>query len=271
MISGKDLKLIAEGNTAEIYEIAPDRILKLFRAGMPREACRKEFECTRIAGSILQEVPETFEEIDRDGRPGIIYEKIIGRNMLGEMLSKIWNINRQSKRLARYHAGIQKKFIGQLPTVKEKLRGDIIAGDLLDTDDKNKIIDYLDTLPDGNILCHFDFHPGNILIRKNDHVIIDWMTACTGDRSADVARTGIMLKYGVVPRTSRPVQALAGAVQKHIYKAYVKEYKRITGITQEAIDQWELPIAAGRLLEWLPEKEKTVLSGFIRAKLKEFF
>ncbi len=260
---------IAEGNTSEIFDIGPNRILKLFKDGIPFEVCVREFENTSVARDLLQKVPGPLEVIEVDGKYGIVYEKVTGTNMLEEMLSHIWTIRKQSRNLARYHADIQKNITGKLETVKEKLKRDILAADLLDAEEKNRILGYMGTLPDGDILCHFDFHPGNIMIRENNPVIIDWMTACMGDKGADVARTGIMLKYGEVPRSSRLIQIISHAVQNDIYKAYLKEYKRITGIEQQDIDKWELPIAAGRLHEWLTKKEKMVLLAFVKCKLAE--
>ncbi|HWR23675.1 MAG TPA: aminoglycoside phosphotransferase family protein, partial [Feifaniaceae bacterium] len=196
-------KRIAEGNTSEIFDIGPDRILKLFKDGIPFTACAREFENTSAARELLQNVPEPLKLTEVETRCGIVYEKIAGTNMLEEMLSHIRTIRKQSRRLAQYHADIQKSVTGKLETVKEKLQRDILAADLLDTEEKNKVLAYMGTLPDDIILCHFDFHPGNILIRGDEPVVIDWMTACMGDKGADAARTGIMLKYGEVPRSSR--------------------------------------------------------------------
>lgn len=39
-------KLIAQGSTAEVYDYDSDRILKLYRNGMPDYACENEFEIT---------------------------------------------------------------------------------------------------------------------------------------------------------------------------------------------------------------------------------
>ena len=36
----------------------------------------------------------------------------------------------------------------------------------------------------GASVCHFDFHPGNILVRGPKYQVIDWMTACAGNKVA---------------------------------------------------------------------------------------
>ncbi|MCX6143728.1 MAG: hypothetical protein NTZ35_10935 [Ignavibacteriales bacterium] len=42
----------------------------------------------------------------------------------------------------------------------------------------------------------------------------------------------------------------------------------MTGARQDAIEDWELPILAARLMEWLPESEKQVLVTIVNEKLK---
>ena len=52
------MKLIAIGNTAEVFEYEEDKVLKLFKAGYPLEQIQREFNNTvimnRTCNSILQ-------------------------------------------------------------------------------------------------------------------------------------------------------------------------------------------------------------------------
>ncbi|MCD2349049.1 MULTISPECIES: phosphotransferase family protein [Clostridium] len=89
-----------------------------------------------------------------------------------------------------------------MPKYTDRLKSSISKVDLLSDDIKEKLYNYIDTLPDDNILCHGDFHPDNILITKDNAIIIDWMTAAKGNPLADVARTSVMLKFGNVPGKS---------------------------------------------------------------------
>jgi aminoglycoside phosphotransferase (APT) family kinase protein len=154
-----------------------------------------------------------------------------------------------------------------IPTVKDKLKLDIDSSDDLSTDEKQSINQYLLSLPDGKSLCHFDFHPDNILLLDNEYCVLDWMTACKGDPLSDVARTGIILKFAVIPRVPAVINLLVSAFQKSVYKKYIRRYLNITGAKLESIEKWELTIAAGRLREWIPEQEKKTLLKFIRQRL----
>jgi thiamine kinase-like enzyme len=85
--------------------------------------------------------------------------------MLKEMMSKPWTFSRYSRMLAQCHINIQKPIDIELPTVKEKLKRDI-EGPLLSNIEKQRIYQYIYSLSDGNILCHFDFHPDNIMLSR---------------------------------------------------------------------------------------------------------
>ncbi len=50
----------------------------------------------------------------------------------------------------------------------------------MDLRDREKVLSILDELPDGDILCHGDFHPGNIFISEGQTIAIDFMNICKG-------------------------------------------------------------------------------------------
>lgn len=48
------MKLIATGNTAEVFEYKEDKVLKLFKAGYPLEQIQREFNNTVIMNKICE-------------------------------------------------------------------------------------------------------------------------------------------------------------------------------------------------------------------------
>lgn len=251
--------MIGQGNTAEIYRLDDNKILKLFRNGLDKRIIEQEYQNGSFIQNVLDCVPKVYEMVEVDGRYGIIYQEIQGTNMLKRMLTSLWKINTFAKELAHYHIDIQRPIEGHLITVKEKLEDDLNHAEILSVENKEIIREYLRQLPDGNELCHFDFHPGNIMLTEEKAFLIDWMTACCGDACADVARTCTMLKYGQVAHAPWLMRQLISIFQYHIYKIYIKEYLKISNKKIEEIERWELPIAAARLREWIPESEKQVL------------
>ncbi len=264
----KKLTLIGSGNTADVYEIDSTKILKLFKSGMTKEICEMEFANTKSAASVIRTVPEAFQTIEVDGRYGAVYEKISGYCMLDLLTSKLWTADTHAKLLAKYHVDIQKESAHPSPSVKQKLKQDISRSDLLTEEEKRKVYCYLDSLPEGNTLCHFDFHPGNVIIQENKPVIIDWMTLCFGDKCSDVARTGIILKFSELPHGPWLVKKLVHYMHNRLYKVYIKEYLNLTGISKRDVDQWELPVAAARLREGISDQEKGMLLKLVRRQIE---
>lgn len=262
-------KIIGQGNTAEIYKLDNNRILKLFRTGLSKSVVEREYQNGIIVQKILNCVPKVYEMVEVKGRQGIVYEEIKGRDLLKIMLVSLWKINDYSKELAHYHFGIHKPVNDTLYSVKDKLLEDLNSVNLLSEEYKETIQKYLGELPDGNMLCHFDFHPGNIMIAERKAIFLDWMTACRGDACADVARTSIMLKYGEVSHVPWIMRKLISMFQHHIYKIYIKEYLLISEKSIEDIDKWELPVAAARLREWISDNEKQVLQRIVRERCCE--
>ncbi len=262
------MKLIAQGNTAEIYEVGEGKILKLYREGLHASLASQEYENSKAVYETLGElVPKVYDRIEYEARQGIIYEKIEGKDMLKMILSDILHISRYSRQMAKYHVDIQREVTKTLPLVKDKLKRDIEAVIELDEDEKRRILDILTKLPEGNVLCHMDFHPGNILLREKKPVIIDWMTACVGNPCADVARTSVMLQVAVIPGVPRFVNYLLGLSKRRIFRCYIAQYLQITGFNMDQVKEWYLPIMAARLREWIPESEKKKLLSEIKRLL----
>lgn len=268
--------LIGEGNTAEVYEYEDNKILKLFRDGLNDEIINREYGNSCIAKNVLKDfVPKAYEIVRVGKRKGIIYEKIVGKSFLKILLSSKWKIKFYAKKMAHYHYDIHvtlnSTLNNTLLTVHEKLIDDITSVKELDNATKDIIKEYLMNLSHYKVLCHFDFHPGNIILSNDSPIILDWMTACVGDPCADVARTCIMLKYSEIPDIPWIVNKFVGTFQKYICRVYVKEYLKISGYSMDDINKWYLPVAAARLREWIPSNEKKKLIKLVQNQLTNFY
>lgn len=260
-------KLICQGNTAEVFLYDETTILKLFREDFPLEIIKTEFDFATRISSDLPFVPKAFGLVEYKSRYGILYEKIDGKDMIAVMLHSPFKLRHYSKALASVHAGIHNSTAKLDVYVKDKLKDNINAVADLSAHEKETIITYIKTLPDGNALCHFDFHPGNVMVKNGGYYVIDWMTACNGNAASDVARTFLLLRYGELLYANFFVKLIAHTVEKHIGKIYLHEYKKLTGIEDAEIKKWLLPVAAARLMEWIPKTEKTKLLKFVRKEL----
>ena len=263
-------KIIAKGRTAEIYEWEDGQILKLYRKGMANQAVENEYNISKIVQKCGLSVPAVFDRLKVDDRFGIVYERMAGEPMMKLMISMPRNVSKEAPRLAELHYSVHKHKVEGMPSQKNILRESIRRVDLLTEDKKKKIISYLDKLPEESSLCHGDFHPDNILVLEDKAVIIDWMTGSMGTPAADVARTSLMLRVGSMPPgTPALVKLVIGFMRSKFCKEYISHYISISGMSMDEIEAWELPIAAARLLEWLPKKEKTVLLDIVYQNLRK--
>ncbi len=104
--------------------------------------------------------------------------------------------------------------------------------------------------PPGEIICHGDFHPGNVLLSDRGPILIDWTGATRGDLTADFARTRLMLQVGELPPgVPAAIRALAAVGRRTLWKLYERNYRRASSIRLDLVDRWTIVVAANRLTE----------------------
>ncbi|WP_379127777.1 phosphotransferase family protein [Paenibacillus sp. sgz500958] len=262
-------KLIGEGRTAEVWEYGDHEVVKLYRDEIPEDQIRREFEISQYVYNQGIGTPKPIEIVTIEGRMGIVFQRIEGLSLLTYMGKQPWKIGGYATSMAELHHSLHK--LEAAPGIgrqKEILRHNIIGAPILSVEEKSDIIAYLDKLPEGNKLCHGDFHPDNVLLDERMSVI-DWMTGYAGEPAGDAARSVVMFSIGSMPPgTSFITKLMIGIGRSRLTKRYVKEYLKRSGISYKEINQWVLPVAAARLTEWLPTSEKTHLAKEVRTRLR---
>ncbi|HBJ11607.1 MAG TPA: aminoglycoside phosphotransferase [Ruminococcaceae bacterium] len=82
-----------------------------------------------------------------------------------------------------------------LTALKSKAARRIAAAEISDKKRK-ELSGLLDTLPDGDSLCHCDFTPSNVVITDGGEAyVLDWSHASRGDAAADAAATYLRIKF----------------------------------------------------------------------------
>jgi aminoglycoside phosphotransferase (APT) family kinase protein len=120
----------------------------------------------------------------------------------------------------------------------------------------------LDGLPDGDRLCHGDYHPGNVLLAGDRPAVIDWPGAARGVPDADHARTLLLLRWAKPPPGTPPLsRALIAAGRRPLARRYTRAYRRGAPPVRQ-VDSWLLVHAAARLSEGIPA-ERTMLIGML--------
>jgi uncharacterized protein (TIGR02172 family) len=243
--------LIGAGRTADVYAWGDEQVLKLYQDWMPARAIEREFEITRLAGEAGLPVAAAEEMLQVDGRTGIIFERVTGKSLLKILQAKPWKFVSIARLLAEYHARMHACSLpASAPGQREQIEESIAWAKDLSEDEKRIILAVLARLPDGNAICHGDFHPDNILITGKGPVIIDWMTGRRGNPLADVERTVLLTQTGgLPPGISLAMGLLINALRSGLVAVYLARYRHIRSVSRAEIDAWELPLLAARLFE----------------------
>ncbi|MDD6482387.1 MAG: aminoglycoside phosphotransferase family protein [Lachnospiraceae bacterium] len=177
---------IAKGNTAEVYEYGDGLICKLFYSGYPDDYVKHDFYNATVLEKSGVRTPKAYKIITENGREGIVYDRIAGEelyhkfNEKNEISYDVW-----IDRFAEFHKQLLQCRVDDVMSYKDFLK-------MFATD--KETIAKIELLPDDNCLIHGDFHLGNVLVDKDDNlVLIDMMNVCKGPALYDVARTYFLL------------------------------------------------------------------------------
>ena len=188
---------IAEGNTAEIFRIDHEKVAKLFKSGYSKNAVQDEYKNHCAVCVMTDSVPQIYEYIEENGRFGYIME-----NVQGESLASLILDERTFEPAMDLFARIHKDWFTMCSnevTLYTDWMLRVLNGKTADPD----LLRRIRNLPEGNTLCHGDFHPYNILITpENKPVVIDFANICRGPKEYDIARTYFLMKETV---TDKPI------------------------------------------------------------------
>lgn len=194
-------KVIGVGNTAKVYEWEEGKVLKLFHEGYPQEYIWNEYHNARAIGLMNFEKPVAYEIITNDESTGIIYDKVEGESLL-DWVMKTGNLTGCAEYMASLHKAILKNAVTDLPNYKDFLKQHIKNANI-ELGKKQEVIQRINQLPDGDTLCHGDFHPGNILLSEDRVSVIDFMNLCHGHYLYDIARTVFLVEYTPIPEDAQ--------------------------------------------------------------------
>jgi uncharacterized protein (TIGR02172 family) len=257
---------IAYGRQAEIYAWGEERVLKLFLGNWP-EAARHEFAISQLAYTQGVKTPQPVEIVEKDGRPGIVFEKVKGPSLLKLLASHPWQIRSLARQFANLQHTVHHCQALGFPLARPELEKYIQSNQLISTQVKKSFLEIIRKLPDGDALLHGDFHPDNVMVTTHGMVIIDWPNAARGCPLADVARTSILLRFGEpVGKTSIGLLILSRFLRGVFRRAYLREYFCNSSYPQSSLMDWELILAAHRIGDNIPG-EKGKLIKFIERNL----
>ena len=230
------MKIIARGNTAEVFEYEEEKICKLFYDGYSTTAIQREYNNALCMLENKLPVPRAYKIVNIQNRTGIIYDKLYGGPILDKIIEGE-DIDKLLNKMCKLHNFILSCHTKKVLSYKEFLRY------FAEKDSKSsRILRLIDDLPEGDNLCHGDFHPNNIWINLDgSETIIDFMNVCHGPWQYDVARTYFLISEGEIPY-GIPNRDKILEIQQLLANMYLDKMK----ISYEEIEKYILVIKACR-------------------------
>lgn len=233
-------RLLGAGKEAEVYEHGT-LALKLYRPGHPKAPAFREAANLAIVERLSLPAPRVHVVGDYDGRWGLLMDRAPGTSLADEMMPE--PLLSAIEEMGELHLRLHREPGTGLPSLKSRLLANIEHAEDLTPALRERLVLALAALPDGDRVCHGDFHPWNILGSGTDVMIVDWLDACTGNPAADVCRSYLLMRR-VLPS---------------IAEAYVVTYAKTSEISSEQVFAWLPVIAAARLAENVPEENEELL------------
>lgn len=183
------MRLLGVGHTANVYEFEENKVLKLFHKGYALDGVFGEYRNGLLVENMKFSHPRLYGMLRFEGKNGLVYDKVNGETLLEEILSQKREFADSANLMATLHTSILSNQSTATMDYRDFLSNLIHFG-CGDNSEKEIWLNKVRKLPDGDRLCHGDFHPGNIMIDADGTpVIIDMMNVCHGPSAYDIART----------------------------------------------------------------------------------
>jgi Ser/Thr protein kinase RdoA (MazF antagonist) len=180
--------------------------------------------------------------------------------MLDALAQRPWTLPRMAREFAEIHSAMHAVRRPELPAQRESLERAIRYAPPLPDATRHAALTTLSALPDGDVVCHGDYHPDNLIDSARGPIVIDWMTATRGNPTADVARTVLLFRVGVLPEGMPAGKRIAtGLFRRAFLAAYLRAYRAKWPLSDEEIAVWFPVLAAARLSERIPAEEPALL------------
>lgn len=267
---------LVSARSADLYPWEGDRVLKLFRAGIPHETAMWERRNIEEAHALGATTVACFGETQIGGRTGLVLRRIDGGTLTTSVNANPLRILKVPETLARLHARMHMADTRALRDVRaivvECLDRPAMA--FLSGGQRTALERHVGALPDGTTLLHLDFHTDNVLGPWGAETVIDWATAAQGAAGADMAMTWFLFHEAeLFPGITKAQELLYNTLRKFIYRRYLAHYLRLRGLSADAamrdIGLWYVPILIFRLATWEAPTEVEQLRRKIEAGANE--
>ncbi|MEG0512243.1 MAG: phosphotransferase [Clostridia bacterium] len=188
----KPEKVIAVRTNKTVYRDG-EYVIKVFDSDYSKaDVLNEALNQARVEETALN-VPMLEEVTKYNGKWSIVSEFIEGKTLAALMEENPAQYDQYMEQFVDLQLSVHKQTCPLLNKLRDKMNRKIsLSG--LDATTRYELHTRLEGMPIHNKLCHGDFDPKNIIIRKSDNApyILDWSHATQGNASADAARTYLL-------------------------------------------------------------------------------
>ena len=237
----ENLPVIARGVHGTVYRFGEKQAAKLYNPEISREQVKTEWTLSWETRLLGVSCAETGEMIRCGDRYGILFEYIDG-DTLGHAIAAT------PQKLPEY-AGQYAAFVKKLhrirtektvfPELKTELKKKLIRLEKFCTEKDLALLEELiGCIREENSLLHGDLHPGNIMVRDGELVLIDLAEMMRGNHKWDLAAIYRDLIIG--PRfPSEALERSIGMKAEMISQTGEAFFRAYTGLEGEPLQQYE--------------------------------
>jgi Ser/Thr protein kinase RdoA (MazF antagonist) len=218
-----------------VFAWGDGRVLKLDR---PDWNGLSTFEATVLAVVAEAGVPvaRPHETLTVDDRTGVVLDRVDGP-ILAAVIAEADDVAPLATAFVALHQQLNGMVVDGLQDLVVNIADGVVRSGLSPAL-VDELLGMLAAIDDGRRnLCHFDLHPGNVIVSADGWIVIDWLTASSGPPDADFARTWVL-----DPPNARTARGRFMAIVE-------REGMEARGLERSRLDQWTRIIAAARLAE----------------------
>lgn len=234
-------ELIATTATKSVFRDG-EKAIKVFNADFPKADVLNEALITaRVEEVGGINVPKVLEVGVFEGKWSITFDFIEGKTLQQLMEEHPEKLPEYMENMVDLHLSILSKQCPLLNKLKDKMSRQIMDSEALGDVTSYDMRTQLDSMPKHTKLCHGDFNPSNIVVKKDGTMfVLDWVHATQGNASADVARTYLLFCL----------------YDQNKADMYMDLFCKKTGTAKKYVQTWLPMVAAAQLSKKRPEEAK---------------
>jgi aminoglycoside phosphotransferase len=228
-------ELIGRGAQSAVYACG-DVAVKVYNPGYGKENVFYEAAMMGYVEATGLATPRPIEVLSVAGQMCLKMSRVTGQSFHAVFAGDLGRARELMDDLVRLQIEIHGKQIPLPISLKQRLRDRLRYNANLNTSRRQALLRLCDSMPDGDVLCHGDFHGANILVDNGAYAVIDWIEVAKGDPRVDASHSYVAM----------------GISSRDYAELYLERYCAASGAEREDILRW-LPVQAGSLYGFIPD------------------